>query len=168
MTSSRRTLGTLLRHLLDLLDGDVERTYRSMGLDYRPRFTPVMRFLEERGAAPIREIALHAGVSHPGMSQTVSEMVRAGLARLERGSDGRERLVHLTERSMELLPVLKRCWSATNSAAAQLSREAGLDLEQSLEGVIRLLQDRPFADRISEHLRSGEAAKPVEAPSARV
>ena len=40
-------LGTQLRHLIELLDGDVAQTYANAGLDYRPRFTPVMRVLQE-------------------------------------------------------------------------------------------------------------------------
>ncbi len=49
MARPARTLGTLLRHLIELLDGAVEQTYRDAELDYRPRYTPVLRALIARG-----------------------------------------------------------------------------------------------------------------------
>ncbi|GFJ95745.1 hypothetical protein [Phytohabitans rumicis] len=37
----REAVGTLMRHVLELLDGDVATVYRDAGVpDYRPRFSP--------------------------------------------------------------------------------------------------------------------------------
>lgn len=146
------TLGVLTRHFLDLLDGDVEAAYRSAGLDYRPRFTPVMRHLDAVGSTPIRSIAEAAGITHSAASQTVSEMVKKGLVVAEPGSDGRERIIELTARGAALLPLLKVFWSATNKAADELSEEIGASLPDTLARAISALSERPFQDRISSHL----------------
>ncbi|MCY7306720.1 MAG: hypothetical protein LH632_11335 [Rhodoferax sp.] len=53
----KQGLGTQLRHLIELLDGDVAQAYADAGLDYRPRYTPVMRVLQQHGSAPIGRIA---------------------------------------------------------------------------------------------------------------
>ena len=76
-------LGTLLRHLLELLDGDVQRAYDELGLDYRPRYTPVVAALLDLGPSSIQDIARAAGITHSAASQTVAQMaeVRAGLAK---------------------------------------------------------------------------------------
>jgi len=68
-----------MRHLLELLDGDVEKIYRAATLDYRPRFTPVMRALRDHGALSIKEIAAYARVTHSAASQTVTAMKRKRL-----------------------------------------------------------------------------------------
>ena len=48
-------LGTRLRHLLELLDGDVAAVYADLGLTgFRPRFTPVLIALDRLGPASIR------------------------------------------------------------------------------------------------------------------
>jgi DNA-binding MarR family transcriptional regulator len=146
------TLGTLLRRLLELLDGDVEAVYRANGLDYRPRFTPVIRVLAELGPSSIRSIADQTPLSHSALSQTVSEMGRRGLVELEPGSDGRERIVHLTRKAKDMLPSLRRCWAATNEAAAELSSELGTPLDDKMAAAIALLEDRSFFDRIMERL----------------
>jgi hypothetical protein len=42
-----------MRHVLELLDGDVARVYSDLGVpDYRPRYSPVVRALVERGPRP--------------------------------------------------------------------------------------------------------------------
>jgi DNA-binding MarR family transcriptional regulator len=148
MPASSPTLGSLLRHLLELLDGDVERVYRMGGLDYRPRFTPVMRVVGEKGPASIREIAEQAGISHSAASQTVSEMVARKLVVTRTGADARERIVHFTPRGKALHPVLTTYWRATNAAAAELCDEVGADLPAVLERTIAALRARPFRERI--------------------
>ena len=156
MPASRPTLGTLLRHLLELVDGDVERVYREDGLDYRPRFTPVMRTVGDLGPSSIRVIAERASLTHSAASQTVTEMVARGLVRTTPGADRRERIVHLTAAGEELLPVLRSYWSATNTAAAGLSAEIGVDLELLLHRASLALHELPFRDRIREKKEAAE------------
>lgn len=146
------TLGTLLRHLIERLDGDLQAVYGAEGLDYRPRFTPVIRLLGERGPASIQEIVRTTALSHSALSQTVSEMTRRGLIEVERGDDGRERIVRLTEQGAAMLPQLRRCWAATNAAAEELSNEAG-GLEGSVVAALAALDERSFFDRIAAKRR---------------
>ena len=53
MDLQHATLGTLLRALLDQLDPAVEQAYRHLQLDYRPRYTPVLRTLMAQGPCRI-------------------------------------------------------------------------------------------------------------------
>jgi DNA-binding MarR family transcriptional regulator len=149
MSDPHPTLGTLLRHVVELLDGAVEQAYRSDGLDYRPRYTPVVRALVALGPVSIRAIARWAGVSHSAISQTVSQMAADGLVALRPGTDGRERIVDLTPRARALLPALERRWQATNAAAAQLDAELSAPLSGLLLETIAALEHKPFGERIA-------------------
>ena len=82
MAPASPTLGTLVRHLIDLLDQDVEAAYAAAGLTWRPRYTPVLRALMASGPASIRWLSRHIGISHSAVSQTVSQMVKDGLVEL--------------------------------------------------------------------------------------
>ena len=73
-----RTLGTALRHLLALLDDDLETLYRADGLGYRPRYTPIVRALIAEDGLSIRAIAALAGITHSAVSQTITQMKRDG------------------------------------------------------------------------------------------
>ena len=153
MTPPTPTLGTLLRHLIEILDGAVEQAYRASGLDYRPRYTPAVKALIALGPVSIRLIADHAGITHSAASQTVSQMAREGLVSLSPGRDGRERIVSLTPRAEAILPAVIRQWQAVNAAAAGLDAELSAPLSHLLVETLAALERRPFGDRIAQAAR---------------
>ncbi|MFE0422042.1 MarR family winged helix-turn-helix transcriptional regulator [Streptomyces sp. NPDC058953] len=144
-------LGTRLRHLLELLDGDVAAVYADLGLPgFRPRYTPVVRVLAAEGPRSIRDLALATGVTHSAMSQTVARMAEDGLATLSPGADARSRIVRPTPAAEELLPVLARESAATAEAAARLEAELSYPLSALVDEAIAALRGRPMRARIAE------------------
>src|SRR5215217_308986 len=101
MPHSLRTHGVLLRRLIDHLDGAVERSYVDAGLDYRPRFTPIVRALLNNGASTLWALSGCTGVTHSAVSQTLTQMASRGWVSMEPGRDARERIVTLTPFAME-------------------------------------------------------------------
>jgi DNA-binding MarR family transcriptional regulator len=145
-----RTLGTALRHLLELLDGDVAAVYEEEGLQYRPRFTPIMRALASGASIAIRDLAAAARITHSAASQSVARMKQMGLVEQAGAKDGdaRERAVRLTRRGKALLPKLEVRWRATNAAAEELDKELSQRLTVCVEEAIAALEARPFKQRI--------------------
>jgi DNA-binding MarR family transcriptional regulator len=144
-------LGTQLRHLIELLDGAVERAYVDAGLDYRPRYTPVMRALAEQPSITIGQLAALAGITQPAATQTVALMKRKGLVLVAAGGeDGRQRVVRLSPQGEALLPRLRMCWQATKLAADSLDAELAVPLSACLEQAIAVLVARPFDERIRD------------------
>ncbi|WP_433217714.1 MarR family winged helix-turn-helix transcriptional regulator [Microtetraspora malaysiensis] len=147
----RAALGALLRHVLELLDGDVAKVYDELGLpDYRPRFSPYVRVLVIDGPASIRELAAKVGVTHSAASQTVAQLARSGLVVLEPGADARQRIVSLTPQAREILPVIEAEWAATAAAARGLDAELPMPLADLLAEAVRALRRMSFRDRIAE------------------
>ncbi len=148
MTTPHATLGTLLRTLIDQLDSAVADAYAESGLDYKPRFTPIIRALSQHGPSRIKDIADGMGVSHSAVSQTLSALVRAKWVKLLPGEDSRERIVHLTPYAKARLPLLEQHWATTAKAAASLNEELGISLEDVLRNALKALQDQSFGERI--------------------
>ena len=147
----RPGLGTLLRHALELLDGDVAKVYEEAGLGYlRPRYVPVVRALVAAGPLSIGDLARATGVTHSAASQTVARMSRHGLVALEAGVDARQRIVRLTAKSRGLLPLLDAEWAATGRAAAALEAELPYPLGEVLAATVAALERRPFRQRIAD------------------
>ncbi|MDO3705673.1 MarR family transcriptional regulator [Micromonospora sp. C28SCA-DRY-2] len=147
----REAVGTLLRHVLEVLDGDVAAVYAERGLaDYRPRFSPPLRVLVADGPLPIRDLARRVGVTHSAASQTVAQMARAGLVELAPGADARHRIVHLTDRARELLPVIEAEWAATTAALRDLDAELPVPLADLLRAVLAAVDRRPLRRRIAD------------------
>lgn len=148
---SHAGLGTRLRHLIEVLDGDVARAYADLGLDnYRPRFTPVVRALDVLGTATIREISAFVGVSHSAASLTVTEMRRCGWVASRKGRDARERIVEMSPALIEILPTLKRQWSATARAEAAFNADLPYSLRKIVDETIEALQRKSFSEYIKQ------------------
>lgn len=142
-------LGTQLRHLIELLDGAVEASYVEAGLDYRPRYTPVMRALIAQEPLTIGQIASCAGITQPAATQTVALMMKQGLLMSAAGtSDGRQKLVRLSPDGRSMVPQLQRCWQATAAAAASLDAQLPCPLSEVLAAAIEALEGQGFGERI--------------------
>lgn len=152
MTYSLRTHGVLLRRLIEHLDGSVEQLYVQSGLDYRPRFTPILRALLNEGSATLRTLSTRTGVTHSAISQTVSQMAARGWVSLDPGSDARERIVTLTPQALDRLPLLERCWAATDAASGSLDADIGQPLSEVLVRALDALQRKPFSERLTAAL----------------
>ena len=134
--------------------------YPALGLTgYRPRYSPPIRALAAGGAMPIRDLARAIGVTHSAASQTVAQMARDGLVRLETGPDARHRLVHLTDHARRHIPAITAEWTATAAAVADLDAELPMPLADLLTQALQALDRRPLRDRIRHNL-----AKPAGGP----
>jgi len=156
MATPQRTLGTLLRHLIELLDGAVEQAYADAQLDYRPRYTPVLRSMMAIGPASIKDLARHAGLTHSAASQTVAQMARVGLVQVQRGTDMRQQVVSLTPRATAMIPSLQRIWLVTNRAAGELDAELAFPLSQLIQDAISALEHQSFGERIKAAAESSD------------
>jgi len=142
-------LGTQLRHLIELLDGAVQNSYAEAGLDYRPRYTPVMRALEGGKPCTVSQIAESAGMSQPAATQTVTLMLKEGwLVAHSNPADARQKLLNLSEQGKRLLPQLQACWRATKAAADSLDADLPYPLSDTLAHAIEALEKHPFGERI--------------------
>jgi DNA-binding MarR family transcriptional regulator len=150
-------LGTLLRNLVEHLDGGVEAMYEKEGLDCRSRFTPVIRHLEQNGPSSIRQIATANGLTHSAISQTVSEMLKKGLVSSEPGQDGRERIISFTAKAEAMLPRLHVLWRAIWAASDDLGSEVGVSLPLTIAKSLEAVKERSFEERIADRLSRQQA-----------
>lgn len=147
----KATHGTQLRHLIELLDGAVGEAYVKAGLNYRPRYTPVMRSLMASEPATLGFIAEAAGITQPAATQTVALMVKDGLVAVEASAhDARQKLIRLTPQGRALIPQLQTCWQATALAAASLEADMPFPLGEVLASAITALAAKPMGVRIDE------------------
>lgn len=154
MTRVKQTFGTQVRRLLELLDGDVVKFYEEAGLDYRPRYTPVMRLLLRKGPMTVGEIAEASGLTQPAVSQTLREMRKSDLIEDQPTADRRVRRIGLTDHGESLRDPLEAQWAATNAAGQTLNTGLSYPLSDLLAEAIESLEADPFADRIRRALQS--------------
>lgn len=140
-------LGTVLRHLVELLDRGSEAHYRSAGLNTRARYTPLLRALGD-GPLTVNELRERAGVTQGAISQAVKLMEAEGLAQRIAGDDGRSRAVALTPKGAGLRASLVPQWRARLRAIDELEDEIGAPLREILHTAIEALEREGFDRRI--------------------
>lgn len=145
---TRPGLGTQLRTLLELLDGELESIYLDEGLDYRPRFTPVLRALLDETPQTVGRIAARAGISQPAATQTLNLMLARGWVEPQADpADARHRLYAPSAKARDALPRLQAIWAATGGAARGLDAELSSPLSALLDEAIAALRRRSFPQR---------------------
>ena len=146
-------LGSLLRALLERLDGEVERLYHMREPTFRPKYYPVVQVLLREGPVPLARIAQECGVTHSAVSQTVSEMVTGGLIEMHSGKDARERVASLSAQGEAMCTRLAPLWRAIHASAAELDAELTEPLSAVATQALEALTRRSFGNRIREHLK---------------
>lgn len=152
-------LGELLRYVGELVDQGAEAQYRALNLNYRARYTPVLRAVRA-GAETVTDIAARTRLTQGAVSQTVGLMVADGIVARHGLDDGRKNGVHLTTQGSQLLKTLEPHWQRTFTAIEALEREIGHPLLRILEDTARALERQDFGARIgtAEALRLEERA----------
>lgn len=153
-------LGELLRYVGELVEQGAEEHYRTMRLNYRARYTPVLRALHA-GAQTVTDITARTHLTQGAISQTVALLEGDGLTARHAVNDGRKSAIQLTEAGQVLVAKLEQHWVATFTAIARLEDEIGYPLRQVLEGAAQALERQGFSARItaakSERPEGGQA-----------
>jgi DNA-binding MarR family transcriptional regulator len=146
---TRPGLGELLRYVGELVEQGSEERYRALDLDYRARYTPVMRALAA-GVETVTEIVARSHLTQGAISQSVSLMSKDGLIGHHPLDDGRKNGIHLTAKGRDLLARLEPHWGVIFRAIGTLEGEIGHPLLQALEETASALKRKSFADRLRE------------------
>ena len=133
------TLGTRLKRIGERLQGDTQRI-----IDERGAAVPASQFtflaaLDGLGPLTVGELAGALGVTQPGVTRTIGQLVKLGLVTLRRGRDDqRQRVVRLTAKGRQTVDLGKReIWPRVVAAVADLCR----DLSGSLLDQLAQLED---------------------------
>jgi len=141
-------LGELLRYVGELVEQGADDHYRAMSLNYRARYTPVLRALSS-GAQTVTEVTGLTRLTQGAISQTVSLLESDGLISRHALDDGRKTRIQLTPRGRTLVERLEHHWVATFAAIDVLEKEIGYPLREVLTAAARELERQGFSARLA-------------------
>jgi DNA-binding MarR family transcriptional regulator len=140
-------LGELLRYVNDLVEHGAEEHYRAMRVNYRVRYTPVLRALHA-GARTVTDITERSRLTQGAISQTVALLEADGLMSRHAVDDGRKSGIRLTAAGRGLVAKLERHWVATFAAIDALEEETGYPLRRALVAAAEALEREDFSARV--------------------
>lgn len=159
-------LGSRLKRLGERLQAGATKVINEAGLPVQPPQIPLLAALEE-GALTIGQLSQAVGLSQPGITRAIGQLLELGLVQAQQGDDQRQRAVSLSDAGRSVLAraksyVLPRVGGAVETLlgdGAETFFAQLADLENALEATpLELLAGRLDQDVLSIREYSDELA----------
>jgi DNA-binding MarR family transcriptional regulator len=133
-------IATRMQRLSEQMRKDGLLIYKAHGIDFEPKWFPVIYTLYFRPMLSVVELANEIGYSHPSTITLLKELEKLKLIKSGKDkADERKRLVQLTEKGKALIEQMKPVWQIMIAAATQLTdtqnnlMKAIAEVEQQME-----------------------------------
>jgi DNA-binding MarR family transcriptional regulator len=121
-------IATRMQGLAERMRKDGLLIYKAHGIDFEPKWFPVIYTLYFKPMLSVVELANEIGYSHPSTITLLKELEKLKLTKSGKDkADERKRLVQLTEKGKALIEQMKPVWQIMIAAATQL-----IDTENNL------------------------------------
>ncbi|MBV8251574.1 MAG: MarR family transcriptional regulator [Chitinophaga sp.] len=140
-------ISTRLQRLADQLRKDGQLIYKAHGIEFEPKWFPVIYTLQQKGQLSVMEIAVEIGYTHPSTISLLKELEKEKLIRSKKDKqDERKRLLSLTEKGEELIQQMKPVWKRMQQALTSLLHTEN-NLMAAIHEVEQQMEQKGFFER---------------------
>ena len=156
-------IGTRLRLLSERLARDAAQVYRHYGLDFEPRWFPVLYALMENDGQSVSELTQSTGQSQVSVSQIIKAMAAHSLVQLRpSAADGRKTVVRLTVSARARLPALRQQIDDVGAVMDQVLGASEHNLWLALDQFEAQLDQKGFFERVRDLRLAADERAPEE------
>ena len=149
-------IATRLQRLAEQMRKDGLLIYKAHGVDFEPKWFPVIYTLHVKPGLSVVELSAEIGYSHPSTITLLKELEKQKLVRSGKDkTDERKRLVQLTEKGKALINQMKPVWQVMIAATTQLI-ETKNNLLKALEEVEQQMELQSFYQRAKVIMAANE------------
>lgn len=146
-------IATRLQRLSDQIRKDGFQIYKANGIDFEPKWFPVIYVLHHKPILSVVEIANEIGYTHPSTISLLKELEKEKLIRSKKDKeDERKRLLQLTEKGSQLIEKMKPVWDILLLATRELI-DTENNLMKAIEEVEAQLKEKSFFDRAATQMK---------------
>ena len=140
-------LASRLLRLSELIRRDVAEIYRQHGLDWEPKWSPVLLILISRSPLSVQELADELGYSHPSVIALVKEMETKGFIQSSADdTDKRKRLLSLTPKALTIKAEMQPICDIMNMVVNEIT-DTDHSLLLALDETEQQLSSQSFLNR---------------------
>ena len=140
-------IATRLQRLAERIRKDGAHIYQAHGIDFEPKWFPVIYTLNYKTPMSVVELASEIGYSHPSTISLLKELERLKIIISSKDkTDERRRLVKLTARGKSIITEMKPVWEVMTLATAQLINTRN-NLMKAIEEVEEQMEIQSFYQR---------------------
>jgi len=146
------TLGTRLKRIGERLQADAQKITEGAGADVQSSQYPFLAAVDHLGPLGIGELAEAVGITQPGATRAVNQLVRLGLLEARTSSgDQRRRIVSLTPVGKSFVAEGKvHVWPLIRAAVADLCEGLSGPLLDQLAAIEDGLSEKPLHRRVKK------------------
>lgn len=115
-------LSTRLQRLGEQLRKDGALIYREFGIDFEPKWFPVIFTLHHKKILSVVEIANEIGYSHPSTISLLKELEKQKMIISKKDkTDERKRLIELSPKGLDLIEKMKPVWELISTILGEIA-----------------------------------------------
>ncbi len=140
-------LSTRLQRLSEQLRKDGALLYKTFGIDFEPKWFPVIYTLYHKEVLSVVEIAAEIGYTHPSTISLLRELEKQKLIQSKKDkADERKRLIMLTPKGQELILQMKPVWEIMTTILTEIAANQN-NLLKAIEEAEEKLANQSFLQR---------------------
>lgn len=140
-------LSTRLQRLSEQLRKDGALLYKSFGIDFEPKWFPVIYTLYHKELLSVVELATEIGYTHPSTISLLKELDKQKLIRSKKDkADERKRLIMLTPKGQELILQMQPVWEIMTTILTEIAANQN-NLLRAIEEAEEKLANQSFLQR---------------------
>lgn len=142
-------LGSRFRRIGERLQADTQQIIEELGVTLQAAQYPFLAAIDRAGPLTIGELAQAVGITQPGATRTVSQLLELGYVDMQASAeDQRRRLISLAPKGQELVDYSKRSvWPRIEQAVRELCGELSGPMLEQLAAIEDGLAEAPLARR---------------------
>jgi DNA-binding MarR family transcriptional regulator len=142
-------LGSRLKRIGERLQADTQRIMDEMSIPLQASQYPLLAAIDRLGPLTVGELAEAVGITQPGATRSLAQLVELGLLDTRNGADDRrQRIISLTKQGQRLIDASKRdVWPRVEAAVVDLCGELSGPLLKQLASIEDGLAALPLVRR---------------------
>jgi DNA-binding MarR family transcriptional regulator len=145
-------IATRLMRLSEQLRKDGAQVYKEYGIQFEPKWFPVIYVLYYKHSLSVVELAAEIGYTHPSTISLLKELEKQKLIKGQKDkTDQRKRIITLTQPGRDLVARMEPVWQTFRQAFADLL-DTPNNLIKALDEVEANFREKSLFQRALQHL----------------
>lgn len=145
-------LSTRLQRLSEQLRKDGALIYKEFGIDFEPKWFPVIFTLHHKKTLSVVEIANEIGYSHPSTISLLKELEKQKIIRSKKDkSDERKRLIELSPKGSDLIEKMQPVWELMSKVLGEIADNSH-HLLKAIEEAEEKIAAQSFLQRVNKNI----------------
>jgi DNA-binding MarR family transcriptional regulator/N-acetylglutamate synthase-like GNAT family acetyltransferase len=153
-------IGTRFRILTDRLMQDADKVYKSLDIDFEPRWFTVFYLINQKKQITTTELAEQLGYSQPAITQIINSLIKKKIIKAVKSrDDSRKKVITIAPKGEDMLLKLIPVWQEIENAVKELFSSTGYDILLILSKIEAELDKKSIHNRVMDKIKEKQRSE---------